>query len=64
MVSLYNYIQRIAIAPVYQNGTIESDLDPWDTFSLELSWYIQKFTKFVSVKISADRFYRILVFIA
>ncbi len=63
------YIQKIAIALVYQCGTIESSLDlcpKWleNTFSLKLSWYIQKFTKFVTVKISADRFYRILVFIA
>ncbi len=69
MVSLYNNIQKIAVDPVYQNGTVESSLDPlsemageYRTFSLELSWYIQKFTKFVTVKISAGHFYRILVF--
>jgi hypothetical protein len=28
MVSLYNYIQKIAIAPVYQCGSIEPSLNP------------------------------------
>ncbi len=71
MVSLYNYIQKTAIAPDYLYGTIEPGLVPlsemageYRTFSLELSWYIQKFTKFVTVKISADQFYHIVVFIA
>ncbi len=60
----------IANAPVYQYGMIEStSLDPCPKMAgnilpLELSWNIQKFTKFLTVKISADRFYRILVFTA